>query len=220
MDISKISQSTINNNIKETKEWMDTTECGAKAKEQCEQGLFYADNNGDGKTTGIDMYKKWSETCNFAFQGNDAFLEKGEEIATSIGELYSRYAGEDGVLDAYEYDAALQSDEMGVLIEQYWEMNNIVRAEKGEDIALNWYDSNNDGDTSSVEVYKSKSDLYSNVFSDDKVKAKQADDIAQKQAEILSKYEGDDGKLSSEEFTQAVNSFEYKRTVAEYNKLF
>lgn len=220
MDVSKISQSTINNNIKKTKEWMDNSECGAKAKEQCKKGLFYSDNNQDGKTTGIDMYKDWSETCKFVFQGNDTFLKKGEEIATDIGEIYSRYAGDDGVLDEYEYDAALQSDEMGILLEQYWEMKNITEAQNGEEVVgLVWYDANYDEKVTATDVYKSKSNLYSNIFADNKENAAKAEEIAQQQSEILAKYAGEDGVLSSEEYSEAVQTSEYKQTLRAFFKL-
>ena len=84
---------------------------------------------------------------------------------------------------------------------------------------LGWYDSNNDGKTSAVDVYKSKSELYEKVFENNKESQKKAQDIAMKQAEILSKFAGDDGVLSSEEFAEAVDSLEYKKTVREYMDL-
>ncbi len=214
MDVSKISQGTINGNIENAKKYMNEQDIA-----DCNEGLSYVDQNGDGKTSAIEMYKNWSNTCNWLFEGNEAFQTRGEELSIQIGEIYARYAGEDGALDAYEYNAALQSDEMGVLLEQYWEMANIVEAKENDVRGLGWYDSNNDGKTSAVDVYKSKSDLYSKVFENNEESKVKAEDIAQRQAEILSKFAGDDGVLSSEEFAEAVDSLEYKKTVREYMDL-
>lgn len=215
MDVSQISQSTINNNIKNAKKYMSKQDVA-----DCKEGLFYADNNQDGKTTGIDMYKEWSETCNSVFQGNDTFIKRGQELATDIGEIYSRYAGDDGVLDAYEYNAALQSDEMDVLLQQYWEMKNITDAQNGEEVlGLGWYDSNYDENVTATDVYKSKTDLYSKVFEENEDNTAKAEQIAQKQSEILAKFAGEDGVLSSDEFSEAVQTSEYKQTVRDFFKL-
>ena len=110
---------------------------------------------------------------------------------------------------------------MDVLIEQLWEMKALVEAENGETDknTLSHYDVNWNGDVSTIEIYKSKSDLYSKVFENNEESQKKAQDIAMKQAEILSKYAGDDGVLSSEEFAEAVDSLEYKKTVREYMDL-
>ena len=68
-----------------------------------------------------------------------------------------------------------------------------------------------DGKTSTIDVYKSKSNLYSNIFADNKENAAKAEEIAQQQSEILAKYAGEDGVLSSEEYSEAVQTSEYKR---------
>ncbi len=215
MDVSKISQQTINKNIENAKKYMTEQDV-----EECNIGLGYADSNRDGSTTGIDMYKEWSSTCEFVFEGNEEFAARGEEISMEIGEIYSRYAGSDGKLDAYEYNAALQSDEMGVLIDEYWEMKNTIEAQNGEDVpGLNRYDSDNDGDVSTIELFKERSEINSRIFEDDEEKEAQVQEIVQKQAEIISKYAGDDGVISSEEYTQAVQSAEYQETLAKYKKL-
>lgn len=215
MNIGELSQENINKNIEYQKQNMTKQEV-----EDCNIGLSSVDKNNDGKTSGIEMYKKWSETCSSIFEGNSIFQQRGEEISVQIGELYSRYAGNDGYLDEYEYNAALQSDEMGVLLQEYWEMCDIVDAQNGEDVfGLGWYDSNCDGDVSSVEVYKKKTELYSKKYDDNKEKSQKADEIAQKQAEILRKFEGDDGVLSAEEYAEALRSSEYKRTISELQNL-
>lgn len=215
MDIRNISQENINKNIEYQKQNMTKQDL-----EDANIGLSSVDKNNDGKTSGIEMYKSWSATCSRIFEGNSIFQQRGEEISVQIGEIYSRYAGNDGYLDEYEYNAALQSEEMGTLLQEYWEMKDIVEAQNGEDVlGLGWYDSNCDGDVSSVEVYKVKSELYSKIYEDDKEKSQKADAIAQKQAEILRKYEGDDGVLSPEEYAEALKSSEYKKTISELQSL-
>lgn len=216
MNIKDISQDTIKNNIEYQKQNMTK-----KDVEECNIGLSFADYNNDGQTSGIEMYKDWSKTCSNVFEGNSAFQERGEEISIQIGEIYSRYAGDDGVLDAYEYNAALQSDEMSTLLKEYWDMMDIMDAQNGKEVlGLGWYDSNNDGNVSSVEVYKEKSELYSEIYANNKEKSKKAEEIAQKQAEILRKFEGDDGVLSAEEYTEAIKSSEYKKTISELQDLW
>lgn len=216
MNISNISKQTIEKNIEYQKQNM--TEEDVK---DCSIGLSYADKNNDGETSGVEMYKSWSKTCSNVFEGNDAFLERGEEISVQIGEIYSRYAGEDGVLDEYEYNAALQSDEMNTLLSEYWDMKNTMDAQNGEEVlGLGWYDSNNDGNVSSIDVYKEKTELYSDIFGDNKEKSQKADEIAQKQAEILNKYAGDDGVLNAEEYAQAVKSSEYRETIFDLQNLW
>ena len=220
MDVSKISQSYIDGRVEQYRNNMDE-----QTVEECNVGLFYADQNGngDGQVSGIEMYKSWSETCAFVFEGHEAYAARGEEIAIAQGELYSRYAGEDGVLDAYEYNAALQSDEMGVLIAEYWEMKNEVEALNGEtDIkGLSRYDSdgNRDGQTSAVEIYKSKAELNEQKYGDNPDIQAKADEISMRQAEILNKFAGEDGVLTSKEYAAGVQSDEYQETMREYSAL-
>lgn len=194
---------------------------GKEYVDDAQEGLMFRDANGDGDVTAIEMYKDLSEGWGSIFEGNKMFSQRAEELNLAQGEIYARYAGEDGKLDKFEFVEALNSDEMDVLIEQLWEMKALVEAENGETDknTLSHYDVNWNGDVSTIEIYKSKSDLYSKVFENNEESKVKAEDIAQRQAEILSKYAGDDGVLSSEEFAEAVDSLEYKKTVREYMDL-
>jgi hypothetical protein len=219
MGIGNISQNTIKQNIDNAKKFMSQQDVN-----ECKIGLNGADANGDGKASGVEMYKSWSETCKDVFAGNDAFLKRGEEIAIAQGEIYSMYAGEDGVLDEYEYNAALQSEEMGVLVDEYWDMKNEMEAMNGEK-EINGLDSydiffgNNDGKVSSSEIANQKSELYAKKFEDSKLINKFTQKVIEQQEEILKKFEGDDGHLSTEEFTEAVQSYEYQETLNKMNAL-
>ena len=219
MGIGNISQNTIKQNIDNAKKFMSQQDVN-----ECKIGLNGADANGDGKTSGIEMYKNWSETCENVFAGNDAFLKRGEEIAIAQGEIYSMYAGEDGVLDEYEYNAALQSEEMNVLIDEYWDMKNEMEAMNGEK-EINGLDSydifsgNHDGNISANEIANQKSELYAKKFEDSKLINKFAQKVIEQQEKILKKFEGDDGHLSTEEFTEAVQSYEYQETLNKMNAL-
>ncbi len=208
-----VSQKTINKNIKAAKKSMTKSE-----KKECKQGLKYADVNGDGKTTGVEMYINWSDTCASIFKGNEAFLKRGEEIAIAQGELYSRYAGKDGKLNAYEYEAALQSDEMGALIDEYWEMQDAMEAQKYNTASgLSRYDNNRDNKITVFEYIKNKLNLFKHIFKNEKPELQQdALNIVLKQSDIILKYAGDDGILSEEEYTQALRSESYGASMEEY----
>lgn len=209
-----VSQDTINKNIQNAKKYL--TDADVK---ECKEGLKNADKNGDGQTSGIEMYKDWSRTCASVFAGNEEFLKRGEEISIAQGELYSRYAGEDGVLDAYEYDAALQSDEMGALIDEYWEMKDAMEASQGKS-GLSRHDNNNDDEVTVSEYMTNKMNLYNDIFKDqDPALQQEALNIVLNQAEIISKYAGNDGKLSEEEYMQALRSETYQASMEQYTKI-
>lgn len=215
MNIGKISQDSINENIQNMKRSMSEQDI-----EDCNIGLSNSDQNGDGYTSGIEIYKSFSKICSNLFSENEELQAHGEELSLQIGEIYSRYAGEDGMLDAYEYNAALQSDEMSVLLNEYWEMKDFAEASKGENaIGLLHHDINNDDKTSAVEIYQDKIDLYSKVFEDDEKKQKEAEEIALTQSEILSKYAGSDGVLNQEEYSRALRSEAYGKTMTQYLEL-
>ena len=218
MDISKISQSTINQNIQNSKMFLR-----AEDIDVCNEALSFIDKDGNG-TSGAEMAQSWKETCNSVFAGNDAFLKRGEELSEKQGEIYAMYAGDDGVLDAYEYDAALQSDEMGVLIDEYWAMKNEMEAMNGEEdiVGLASYDSvsgDNDGKVSAEEITEAKTNMFAKLYEESKIAQGISKIFLEKQEKILKKFEGDDGHLSSEEYSQAVQSYEYQATLDKLNTL-
>ena len=218
MDIGKISQSTINQNIQNQKQYMTDG-----MREEIQYAFQHKDKDGDGNVTGKDLYQSWSNTCKNVFAGNDAFLKRGEELSAKQGEIYSMYAGEDGVLDEYEYNAALQSDEMGVLIDEYWAMKNEMEAMNGETeiLGLPSYDTegNRDGKVSASEITESKTNMFAKLYEESKIAQGSSKIFLKQQEEILKKFEGDDGHLSTEEFTQAVQSYEYQETLDKLNAL-
>lgn len=212
-----VSQNTINNNIENAKNSMTQSDI-----EACEEGLRNADLNGDWYTSGVEMYKNWSDTCALEFAGNEEFLKRGEEIAIEQGELYSRYAGNDGSLDVYEYYAALQSDEMGALIDEYWEMKDSMDAMNGksEIKGLTRHNGNYDGQVSVSEYIEDKLNLFDKIFKDQAPKLQQeALNKVLEQAEIISEYAGDDGIISQEEYIQALRSETFGTSMEEYTAI-
>ncbi len=180
------------------------------------------DYDGDGSTSAVEMYKSMSTTYANVFAGNDEYSEEAQKIALARGELYAKYAGDDGVLDEYEYVEALNSDENNELLDQYWALKNAMEALEGETdiIGLTRYDSNNDGQTTIDEISQSMSALYSKVFEGDEEKTEEALSLAEFQSEILSSYdENSDGILSSEEYANALKSDEYQGTIEQYLEL-
>ena len=99
--------------------------------EACKEGLKNADKNGDGRTSGVEMYKNWSDTCASVFAGNEEFLRRGEEIAIAQGELYLRYAGNDGILSQEEYIQALRSETFGTSMEEYTAIKQHLKSAMG-----------------------------------------------------------------------------------------
>ena len=217
MDVSKISQQQINANIADAKKRLAGHEDGWN------EALAQWDYNGDGQTSAIEMYENESSVFASVFEGHPEYAERAEQLALQRGELYLKYAGDDGIMDAYEYAAALGSEEDDVILAEYWEMKNEVEALNGEtDIkGLSRYDSdgNRDGQTSAVEIYKSKAELNEQKYGDNPDIQAKADEISMRQAEILNKFAGEDGVLTSKEYAAGVQSDEYQETMREYSAL-
>lgn len=68
---------------------------------------------------------------------------------------------------------------------------------------------NGDGRLTMEEYDKYLSGAYKNLFGNDQVKLDKAAEIAKKQNEIMTKYAGEDGILSTAEYMEALNSKEY-----------
>ena len=217
MDVSKISQQQINANIADAKKRLAGHEDGWN------EALAQWDYNGDGQTSAIEMYENESSVFASVFEGHPEYAERAEQLALQRGELCLKYAGDDGIMDAYEYAAALGSEEDDVILAEYWEMKNEVEALNGEtDIkGLSRYDSdgNRDGQTSAVEIYKSKAELNEQKYGDNPDIQAKADEISMRQAEILNKFAGEDGVLTSKEYAAGVQSDEYQETMREYSAL-
>ncbi|MCD7879490.1 MAG: hypothetical protein LUG16_06115 [Candidatus Gastranaerophilales bacterium] len=140
-----------------------TQKFGQEYIDAAKEGLALRDENGDGQTSAIEMYKDISNVYSSVFRGNEEYSQRAQELALAQGEVYAKYAGDDGILDEYEYAEALNSDENNALLEQYWELKDSMEAQNGEEeiIGLSRHDTNNDGQTSVIEMFKDKIDLYS-----------------------------------------------------------
>ncbi len=184
---------------------------GQEYLDEAREALKQWDYNKDGSTSAEEMSKNISTTFSNVFAGNDALSELAQQISDKQGELYTKYAGEDGILDEYEYLEALNSDDNGVLLDQYWELKDTQEALQGEtDLkGLQRYDLNGDGKVNPLEVYQKKVDLYSKLYESDPVKQREAKKIALDQAIMLNKYARTDGNISSEKYAEALRSESY-----------
>lgn len=213
-----ISQTSIDRNVANTKKWAKDTQEGKEYCNGAKDALKQWDYNKDGKTSANEMYQDISKTYASVFRGNDEFSKRAQEIASQQAEIYAKYAGDDGVLDEFEYTAALNSSENNALLDEYWMLKDSMEAMQGEnDIkGLSHLDENNDKKTSIIEIFKDKLDIFSKIFQGDAETEQKATKIALDQSFILSKYAGDDGVLSQEEYQQALRSEGYGKTMSEY----
>ena len=103
-------------------------------------------------------------------------------------------------------------------------MKNEMEAMNGEtDIkGLQNYDKvfgDNDGKVSATEIIESKTNLFAKMYEEHKMVKEFSQQVLEEQEAILKKFEGDDGHLSSAEFSQAVQSYEYQETLDKLNTL-
>lgn len=182
------------------------------------EALKQWDYDSNGETSAEEMSQSISKTYSNVFKGNEAFSELAQEIAKAQGEIYTKYAGDDGILNEYEYSNALNSDENNLLLDQYWELKDTQEALNGEtDIAgLQRHDRNGDGKINPLEVYKNKVEMYEKVFAGDEKKIREAKKIALDQAILLNKQARENGHLSSEAYAKALSSDDYIKKTEEY----
>ncbi len=214
MDITELQKSSFVNVVKEDAIF----DFGQDYVDGAREALKQWDYNKDGATSVDEMAQSISNTYSNVFEGNDALSELAQQIADSQGEIYTRYAGKDGILDEYEYSEALNSDENNVLLDQYWELKDTQEALKGEtDLqGLQRYDLNGDGKINPLEVYQKKSELYSKLYEGDEKKIREAKKIALDQAIMLNKYAREDGNISTEKYAEALRSESYIGKTNEY----
>lgn len=119
LDTSELSGKSIDlSHAKTTKRF------GKEYIESAKDALTQWDYNGDGKTSAKEMSESRSNVYANVFKGNDEFSKKAQEIAFAQDEIYAKYAGDDGILDEYEYVEALNSKENNALLEQYWDLKD------------------------------------------------------------------------------------------------
>ena len=184
--------------------------------ESCKESLSYGDYNNDGETSAIEMYQSHASTYANVFEGNEELSARAQEIALQQGEIYAAYAGDDGILDEYEYNAALQSEENSALLDQYWELKDYYKSTQGTYDSFNRYAQDEDGEVSPYEFLQNKLHNYKYIFGDNKESRNEAIINALKQTQILMEYAGEDGVLDQEEYTQALRSDEYAETMSDY----
>lgn len=181
------------------------------------------DFNKDGKTSAIEMYKDTSDLYSNVFDGNDELLQKADGLALKQGEIYDKYAGEDGILDEYEYSEALNSDEYGKTLDEYWEMNaqnkfgqeyldSMQSYTSGQDI-------DGDGKTTAEDMYQSRMDLHNDLFSHDPELMAEGQELAEKYKQAWQLYANSDGNIEGYNAALALNSDTFKELDAEYAKL-
>ncbi|MBQ3642908.1 hypothetical protein II906_13435, partial [bacterium] len=225
MDISKARVNYLN---KQAKKLFDSKE-GKGLREECTEALKQWDYNGDGATSALELYKNTTSIHDSIFPANSEYAKKAEDIAQKQFELYSKFQGNDGVLSAEEYWAALQSDENNELLEEYWALSDNYETEQWMDStasgkeektnceeALKQWDYDGDGKTSVDEINKNTVDIYNHVFKGDSEKTAKAQEIAKQQKDVYAKYAGDDGVLSASEYWTALQSEENGKLLDQY----
>lgn len=214
MDISELQKSSFADVSQEDV----LSKFGQEYIDEARDALKQWDYNKDGATSAEEIAKSISDIDSHVFEGNEPLSELAQQIADSQSEIYTRYAGKDGILDEYEYSEALNSDENNVLLEQYWELQDTQDALKGETDfpGLERYDLNGDGKINPLEVYQKKTELYSKLYEGDEKKIREAKKIALDQAIMLNKYAREDGNISPEKYAEALRSEAYIGKTNEY----
>ena len=121
---SAANAETIRKNIENAKTTLNAPE-GQEYKNACIQGLQMRDSNNDGVTTSKEMSTNFNKLTQSIFK-NASFSSKFQASALSVkaGSIFEAYAGDDGVLDEYEYSAAINSDEYNEMITKYNELQD------------------------------------------------------------------------------------------------
>ena len=116
---SNPNNALIKQNVDNAKKSMNTPE-GQEYKNSCIQGLQMRDFNSDGVTTAREMGTDFNQLTQTIFGGaNNSSSAEAFQLSAQAGSIFENYAGSDGVLDAYEYSAAINSDEYDDLITKY-----------------------------------------------------------------------------------------------------
>ena len=116
-------------NINNAKNMLNSPE-GAQFKQECQKGLQSRDFDGDGKTSAKEMGADFNRSTATIFKNaNRGYQAVASALSQRAGSIFSQYAGGDGILDEYEYSAALNSDEYDAMITKYNELQNSVSGE-------------------------------------------------------------------------------------------
>lgn len=97
---------------------------GKEYIEEAKDALPQWDYNGDGKTSAKEMSESMLRLDDAIFGSDSNFLARAKDLSSARSEIYAKYAGDDGILDEYEYAEALNSKENNALLEQYWDLQD------------------------------------------------------------------------------------------------
>jgi len=186
--------------------------------------------NGDGKVTAQEYGQNSILLNNSIFQNNADLNTQANKIAAMQQDIMAKYAGEDGILDEYEYVEGLNSKEYSKTLEEWHALKNQMEAEnkfgkeyiagadqKVADHGEKYGDEN--GNATAGSFYKEMSALNRAVFKDNIVSRIKAQFLTAQQTNIMNKYAGDDGILSGAEYAEALNSKEYRENIEQWRKL-
>jgi len=196
---------------------------GSDYVEGAKDALEQWDFNKDGKTSSIEMHKELSDSYSNIFKGNDELLQKANGLALKQGEIYDKYAGEDGILDEYEYSEALNSDEYAKTLDEYQEMqaqnkfgqeyiDSMQSYTSGQDI-------DGDGKTTAEDMYQSRINLHNDLFSHDPELMAKGQELAEKYKQAWQLYSNSDGSIEGYNAALALNSDTFKKLDEEYATL-
>lgn len=139
-------------NINKWKGILDSPE-GQEYKNGCTEGLKMRDADGDGKTTSQEMGLDNHHLTGVIFKDADTTTRIQATLLTDQqNSIFDKYAGDDGVLDEYEYAAAINSDEYGAILEKYNKLQESVNGDfevEDDPIAETGVDTEADSDSSS-----------------------------------------------------------------------
>lgn len=183
----KIDQSIIDSNIQNAKQWMTTHPKGGQEIQECALGLHNTDYNRDGKTTAQELGQSWQSTLDYLFGNIPEYSEKISYLNSEIQSIFEQYAGEDGIFDVFEYEAAIQSEEYGSLVDEYWALRDelgIGRTQENTSTAAT-QETSEDGTDSLFDYYNKKKGEY-------------IDEIISYSSEVLDEYVGANGVIVNE----------------------
>lgn len=212
----------INSNILKSASFMDETAAGKGYKKECEEALLQWDANKDGKTSVQEFAAHNVSLTDAVFSDNEELNQEARSILTFQMELYEAYAGDDGILSAEEYDACLQSEENGVLLDSWHDLKNQNAAlhENLSEINLERYDLNNDGKTSAKEIYKAKLQNAEAIYGKNSAKYKEIKAEAKAEYKILKKGAEDKKDITAFDYANSIIAADVAKSNNFFGKLF
>ncbi|MBQ3640365.1 hypothetical protein II906_00295 [bacterium] len=116
-----ISRFDVNSRINAERNFMTSTPQGKQWKDDVLKGLPNCDTDKDGLSTGKELTAQWQDTFGMLAGNDKALKEKGEYLTPLFQEVIDKYAGDDGIFDAYEMGAMLSDENYMKLVDEYHE---------------------------------------------------------------------------------------------------